>query len=94
MAAPGGGPEADVNYVIDEKASRIKLEDNQTIAPARPGEPAIASTGPTNWWRTALLALAGLALVIVLLQVLGGPASTDVVPGTPVSSPTAPASTP
>lgn len=43
-------------------------------------------TGPINWGRIALVGVGLLAAVLLALQILGGGATTDVVPGTPVTT--------
>jgi hypothetical protein len=93
MAEKRNQPGATVDYVVDENAAPLDLPDESTIRPAQNDEEALASTGPTNWWRYGLLALGAIALVLLLMQVFGGRPGTDVQSGTPVAEPevTAPA---
>ena len=85
-------PTSRVDYMVDENATRLELNDNAQVAQATDAEPTLASTGPTNWWRTGLIALAIVAALLLILQVAGGWPGTDVQPGTPVADPqTAPA---
>jgi hypothetical protein len=81
---------ARVDYMVDENAAPLDVPDDSTIRPARDNEPTLGSTGPTNWWRYGLIALAALVLVLVLMQLIGGTPGTDVQTGTPVAAPETP----
>jgi hypothetical protein len=78
---------ASVDYMVDENASPLDVPDNSTVHPARRNEDTLGGTGPTNWWRYGLVALAALVLVFLLMQVFGGTPGTDVQTGTPVAAP-------
>lgn len=84
-------PGAKVDYVVDENASPLDVEDNSTLRPAGDNEETLGATGPTNWWRYGLLVLAALVLVLLALQMFGGTPGTDVQTGTPVAAPQEPA---
>jgi hypothetical protein len=94
MTGRSGGPEvAKVDFLVDEKGSRIELpHEDEGIRGARDSDSTVGATGPTNWWRLGLVALGLIALVLLVLQLMSGGARTDVVPGTPVT-PAAPAAT-
>ena len=74
-------PGSSVDYLVDENASPVDVEDRSVIQPAADEEPTIGATGPTNWWRIGLVALAIVAAILLALQLLGGTPSTDVQPG-------------
>ena len=80
-------PASEVDYVVDENASKLDLPDESHVTPAADREPSVASTGPTNWWRAGVIALAIVAAILLLLQLAGGWPGTDVRPGTPVADP-------
>lgn len=48
-------------------------------------EQATGVTGPINWNRIGLVAVGLLAAVLLAIQIMGGGATTDVVPGTPTT---------
>lgn len=83
----GRRPASEVDYLVDEKASKLNVPDEAHFAPARDGEPSVAATGPTNWWRTGLIVMAMLIALLLVLQIAGGWPGTDVQPGTPVAEP-------
>lgn len=47
-------------------------------------EQATGVRGPVNWWQSGLIALGILAALLLIMQIMGGGAGTDVVSGTPV----------
>jgi hypothetical protein len=57
------------------------------VRPSNDDRVAIASTGPTNWWRIGLVAIGIVALILLLLQLFQGTPGTDVQPGSPVAAP-------
>jgi hypothetical protein len=81
---------ASVDYMVDENATPLDVPDGSTVRAARDNEPTLGSTGPTNWWRYGLVALAAIVLALVLMQVFGGTPGTDVQSGTPVAAPETP----
>lgn len=78
---------ARVDSLVDENGSRIDLPEDTGLKVATDVEQAVGATGPTNWWRFGLLAVAVLAAALFVMQYLGGGASTDVIPGTPTTAP-------
>jgi hypothetical protein len=88
MAQAINKPAAKVDFLVDENGSRIDVPDDSTLRVATDVEQTVGATGPTNWWRMGLIAIAALALVLLIFQIIGGgPPATDVVPGTPVAAP-------
>ena len=83
-------PAASVDFLIDENASRLDVPDGSTVRPAAEGEPNVGGTGPTNWWRAGIIAVAIVAAILLLLQLRGAPPGTDVQPGTPGAAPETP----
>lgn len=79
---------AKVDFMVDENGSRLDVPDNSTLRAATEIEQTVGATGPTNWWRIGVIVLAAIALVLLILQIVGGgPPATDVIPGTPVTAP-------
>lgn len=62
--------------VVDENGSRIEVPDTKTVKPATPLEEAVGATGPTNWWRIALIVLAVLIFGVLVIQFLTGGSAT------------------
>ncbi|HHY51152.1 MAG TPA: hypothetical protein GYA10_15575 [Alphaproteobacteria bacterium] len=90
MPDPRAGPgSAEVDYLVDENGSPIDVPDDTVVRPARDDRAAVAATGPTNWWRRGLIALAIVVLILLLLQLFQGTPGTDVQPGTPTAAPAA-----
>jgi hypothetical protein len=87
MAEKRNEPGSSVDYVVDEKGSRLDLPDDSIVRSARDDEKTLGATGPTNWWRYGLVALGIVALILLLLQLFGGAPGTDVQTGTPVAEP-------
>ena len=90
MAAPRNihAPEvAKVDVLVDENGSQIDVPDDSGIKAARPNEPSVGATGPTNWLLYGIVALGILIAVLLALQLLNGSPGTDVQPGTPVAAP-------
>jgi hypothetical protein len=83
--APRVRETAKVDFLVDENGSRIELpHEDEGIRAARPDEAGVGGTGPTNWWRLGIVVLGAIALVLLILQLFGNSARTDMVPGTPV----------
>ena len=79
---------AQVDFLVDENGSRVDVPDDTTLKVATGVEQTVGATGPTNWWRLGIVALAVIALGLLIMQLVGGgPPATDVVPGTPVTAP-------
>lgn len=79
---------AKVDFLVDENGSRLDVPDDSTVRTATDADQTAGATGPTNWWRIGLVVLAALALVLLILQIVGGgQPATDVLPGTSVTAP-------
>ena len=78
---------ASVDFLIDENASAIDVEDGSLLTSTDDVEASLGATAPTAWWQMALLGLAIVAAILLVLRLLGGNPGTDVVPGTPVAAP-------
>ncbi|HEV7277036.1 MAG TPA: hypothetical protein VGN80_12185 [Devosiaceae bacterium] len=91
MAKPPEVRAAEVDQMVDERASPLKVPDNSRLEVAADDQPTVGATGPTNWWRIGLVALGIVALMLLLLQLFGGAPSTEMVPGTPTAAPVEPA---
>ena len=81
-------PGVAVDHMVDETGAAVPPRDEITV-PAQAPEPRMAArTGPGKWWRLSLIGLGIVVAILLVLQLLaGGPANTDVVPGTPTSAP-------
>src|SRR5690606_23549947 len=90
MAEPKDHSGARVDYLVDENASAVDVPDNSRVEVAADDQPTVGATGPTNWWRMGLIALGIVALILLRLQLLGGAASTEVIPDRPTSAPVEP----
>lgn len=80
---------ARVDGLVDETGARIDVPDDSALKVATDLEQAVGATGPTNWWRLGLLAVAILAAVLFIMQYFAGGAGTDMIPGTPTVAPEA-----
>ena len=59
---------AQVDFLVDENGSRIDVPDDTALKVATDVEQTVGATGPTNWWRLGLIALAVIALGLLLMQ--------------------------
>lgn len=71
--------------------SRMSVPEAATIRPASE-RPPLAGGSPAHWWRAGIIAVATVAALLFVLQMLGGWPGTDVQPGTPVAEPQSTAS--
>lgn len=78
---------ASVDYVVDEKGSRVDLPDGTLLRPTDNPEATVGNTGPTNWWLYGLVGLAIVVALLFLMQMFSGAPGTDVQPGSPTSEP-------
>lgn len=78
---------AKVDTLVDENGSRLHVPDDSSIKVATEVEQTVGATGPTNWWRLGLVAIAILAAILLVLQMLGGNTGTEMIPGTPTAAP-------
>lgn len=82
------GPEvAKVDRIVAEQGYTIDVPDDSTLRVATDVEQATGGTGPANWWRLGLLALAVVVAILFVMQWIGGNRQTAVVPETPVTAP-------
>ena len=75
---------AKVDFLVDENGSRIEVPEDSAVRRTADAEQAVGATGPATWWRTGLVVLGAIALLLLVMQLFGGGARTDMVPGTPV----------
>lgn len=90
MAAESERPEpsvAKVDFLVDEKGSRIDVADDSDLRPTGDVEAAMGATSPANWWLYGLIAVAIVAAIVLAMQVFSGAPGSDVRPGTPTSEP-------
>lgn len=78
---------ARVDYLVDENGARLDLPDDTGLKVATAADESVGGTGPSGWWRIGLVALAVLALVLLITQVMSGGAGTEMIPGTPTVAP-------
>jgi hypothetical protein len=78
---------AQVDSLVDENGARVQVPDDSSIKVATEVEQTVGATGPTNWWRLGLVAIAILAAILLVLQMLGGNTGTEMIPGTPTAAP-------
>lgn len=79
---------AKVDSLVDENGAKLKVPEDSALVLEDDVERTVGGTGPTAWWRVGLLGIAIVAAILLLLQLLSGGASTDVVPGTPTTEQT------
>lgn len=84
---PGGKAEAEVDFLMDERGYEVDVPDNSQAQATENVRRSVGSTSPSNWWRIGLVVLGALALIILVMQLLGGAPGTSVQPGTPVAEP-------
>lgn len=84
---PSARDVAAVDYLVDENGARVDVADDSTLRMAAGAEQTVGATGPTNWWRLGLLALAIVVVILFVLQLLNGAPGTDMQSGTPVAEP-------
>ncbi len=78
---------AKVDRLVDENGAEVEVPEDSALKVATDVEQTVGATGPTNWWRLGLIALAIVAAILLALQLMGGNTGTDVIPGTPVAAP-------
>ncbi len=78
---------AEVDFLVNEDGRRVDVPDGSKLKVARDSEQTVGATGPTNWWRVGIVAIAVLAAVLLVLQLTGGNGGTAMIPGTPVAAP-------
>jgi hypothetical protein len=78
---------AKVDFLVDEKGSRIDVPDGSGIKVAGEHEASVGGAGPTNWWLYGLIALAIIIALLLAMQMFSGAPGTDMQPGTPTSAP-------
>lgn len=79
---------AEVDFLVDENGAPVDVADGSTLRETDDVERTVGATGPTSWWRLGLIAVAVVALILLIMQAIGGgQPGTAVVPGTPVAAP-------
>jgi hypothetical protein len=78
---------AKVDTLVDEQGYKIDVPDDSALKIASDEEPAVAATGPTNWWRMGLIAIIIVAAILLVLQLMAGNTGTAMIPGTPTAAP-------
>lgn len=68
----------------DDIPPRPEQEPDEVLQAETSVEEATGVRGPFNWWQVGLVGLGILIAILLVMQMMGGGASTDVVPGTPV----------
>lgn len=79
---------AEVDSLVDENGSPIEVPPDSELKVAGENDATVGATGPTNWWRLGLLALAVVLIILGVLQVLNSGDSSDAL--TPPAATTAP----
>ena len=64
--------EINTEYLVDETGAHIEVPEEDEAVQATHGEPSVGATGPTNWWRTGIVVLGLLILLMLVLQVMTG----------------------
>ncbi len=78
---------AEVDQLIDENGQPMPLPEATEIKATHVVENAVGGTGPSAWWRVGLIAIAIVAAILLVLQLLAGNPGTEMVPGTPTAAP-------
>ncbi|SFV36557.1 hypothetical protein SAMN05216456_2544 [Devosia crocina] len=78
---------ASVDYLVDEKASVVRVPPGSELEPSHNPEATVGATGPTNWWLYGVIGLAIVIALLLVMQIFSGAPGTDVQPGTPTSEP-------
>lgn len=78
---------AKVDFLIDEKGSKIDVPDGSDLRPTGDIDAAMGGTSPAQWWLYGALALVVVAGIVLAMQIFSGAPGTDVQPGTPTSAP-------
>lgn len=78
---------ANVDVLVDENGSMIKVPDGSELKVAGEHDDVVAATSPTHWWLYGLVALVIVIAILLALQVFNGAPGSDVQPGTPTSAP-------
>ena len=82
-----GRPEvAKVDHLVDENGARLNVPDDSGLVVEDRVERTVGNTGPTAWWRVGLIGIAVVVAILLVLQLVSGGATTDVVPGTPTTA--------
>ena len=78
---------AKVDHLVDEHGAKLDVPNDSGLVVDDRVERTVGGTGPTAWWRVGLIGVAVVAAVLLVLQLVSGGATTDVVPGTPTTAP-------
>lgn len=78
---------AQVDFLVDENASKIEVPEGSDIRPTGDVEAAMGATSPANWWLYGVVAVAIVAAIVLAMQIFSGAPGSDVQPGTPTAEP-------
>jgi hypothetical protein len=78
---------AKVDFLIDEKGSRIDVPEGSDLRPTGDIEAAMGGTSPGQWWLYGLVAIVVVAAIVLAMQMFSGAPGTDVQPGSPTAAP-------
>lgn len=85
---------AKVDFLIDEKGSRIEVPQDSDLRPTGDIEAAMGGTSPGQWWLYGLVAIVVVAAIVLAMQMFSGAPGTAVQPGTPTAAPVTETTTP
>jgi anti-sigma-K factor RskA len=72
---------------VEDSLSQADVPDDVALEVATEVEQRGGVTGPTNWWRMGLIAVAIVAAILLALQLMAGNTGTEMIPGTPTAAP-------
>lgn len=78
---------AKVDFLIDEKGSKIDVPDGSGLRPTGDIEAAMGGTSPAQWWLYGVVAIVVVAAIVLVMQIFSGAPGSDVQPGSPTSAP-------
>lgn len=81
---------AKVDRLVDENGATVEVVPETALIVEDEVERTVGGTGPTAWFRVGVIGVLIVAAILLGLQLLGGGASTDMVPGTPTTEQTSP----
>lgn len=72
---------------VEGSPFQAEAPDDVALEVATEVEQTTGVTGPTNWWRMGLIAIAIVAAILLALQLMAGNTGTEMIPGTPTAAP-------
>jgi hypothetical protein len=79
-------------FMLLEEDSQLGVPDDAALQVETAVEQVVHDGGPAAWWRLGMLALAALALVLLVMQIIsGGPPKVPVPANAPAATAPAPA---